>query len=287
MILTPEAMHALKPSRVMAVTLEHLKAIRAGAVVAMAPEVWAQRGAVRSAGDVTIIPVMGTIMMRGGWYGTSIEALRSAYRNALGDGSRAILFEFDSPGGEVFGLEELAAEIRAGNATKPSLALVNAQCCSAAFYLASQAERIVVTPSGVIGSVGVYAMHLDMSRALDEMGLTVTLISAGEGKVDGNMFEPLAEDARAEIQADIDRYYGMFTAAVAKGRGVGAAKVKSAWKAKVYGAEEAVAIGMADAVGTLDDAVKQAAKLGRARGASAEAVDLDVQVRQRQRARGI
>src|SRR5690606_10897959 len=108
----------------------------AGAVAAT-PEIWAQRGAVRNDGDVVIIPVMGTIMMRGGWYGTSIESLRAAYRNALGSSARAIVFEHDSPGGEVFGLDELATEIRAGNAIKPSVAMIHPQSCSASFYLSA------------------------------------------------------------------------------------------------------------------------------------------------------
>jgi signal peptide peptidase SppA len=286
--MTPpvEVQRAMQPSRIMAVTLEHLRTIRAGGVVAEASK-WAQRGASRSAGDVTIIPVMGTLTLRDHWYGSTIEGIRAAYRNALGDGSRAIVFEFDTPGGEVFGLEELAAEIRAGNATKPSVAMVHPYCCSAGYYLGAQASEVVVTPSGELGSVGVWAMHVDLSRALDAEGITVTLISAGEGKTDGNMFEPLSEEARADIQADIDRYYGMFVGAVAKGRGVSAAKVKGSWKAKVYGAADAVDLGLADAVGTLEDAVKRATKLGKVKASTMHAIDTEVAARQRQRARGI
>lgn len=282
--MTPDNPNDLLQSRAWAVTLPFLKAIQARTLAA-APGVWAARGAGRSAGDIAVVPVMGLLTQRGSWYGMSIEGVRANLRNALADGSRAVVLEFDSPGGEVYGVDELATEIRQARGTKPIVASVNSLSASASYYLAAQADEILVTPSGEIGSVGVYAMHEDWSRALDQMGITVSFITAGEGKTDGNMFEALSDEVRAEMQADIDRYYGMFVAAVAKGRRVSVETIRAGWKAKVYGAKDAVAIGMATGVGTIEDAIRRAGALAQDRKAVTASVDVEVAVRQRARAR--
>lgn len=275
-------------TRAWAVTLDYLRAVRAEKLNAAA-DLWAARGASRSAGEVAVIPVMGLITQRDPWFGTPIESVRSQFRAKLADsGTKAIVLEFDSPGGEVFGVDEFATEIRQSRGVKPIVAHANPMAASAAYYLASQADELVVTPSGEVGSVGVYGMHVDASRAIDQMGLTVTLISAGEGKVDGNMFEPLADEVRAEIQADVDRHYGMFVSAVAKGRrhaGVTPEKIRSEWKAKMYGARQAVELGLADSAGTLDDAVRRASAIVADRRALAASVETEVELRARARRR--
>src|SRR5687768_9303091 len=127
----------LVQSQTWAITLPYLKAIR-DRTLASAAEVWAARGATRSAGDIAIVPVMGVITQRGSWYGMSIEGVRASLRNALADGSRAIVLEFDSPGGEVYGVDELATEIRQARSVKPIVAAVNSLSASAAYYLAAQ-----------------------------------------------------------------------------------------------------------------------------------------------------
>jgi signal peptide peptidase SppA len=271
-------------SQYWATTLPHLRAIRASALEAQL-EYWAARMQPRASGDVAVIPILGTITQRGSWFGASTEGTANALRNALADGSRAIVLEIDSPGGEVYGVDELATLIRASRGGKPIVAVANALAASAAYYIASQADELLVTPSGEVGSIGVYGGHEDWSGALDQMGIVVTLISAGEGKVDGNPFEALSDEARADMQASVDRYYGMFTTAVAKGRKVSVDTVRSSWKAKVYGAKEAVAIGMADSVGTIDDAIRRAGALAAERRALSASVDLEADRRRRARSR--
>lgn len=300
-------MHNLLSCRAYAVTLEYLRALRAAAdkelpavapgtfatwmgMTVAHPDTWAARAAGRSAGDIAIIPVMGMLTLRGGWFGMSIEGLRQTLRAKLEDPNvLAIVMEYDSPGGEVFGVDEFATELRAARAQKPIVAVANPFAASAAYYLMAQASEVFVSPSAMIGSVGVYAGHVDWSRALDQAGITVTLISAGEGKIDGNEFEPLSEEARADIQGDIDMYYGMFAAAVAKGRGVPVEKVRSEWKALVYGAKEGAQLGLADQAGTFDDAVRRASAMASERRTMTAAVDREVttRMRLRQRAGGV
>src|SRR5581483_8663120 len=97
--------------------------------------------------------------------------------------------------------------------------VANTQIGSAAYWLASQAHEIVASPSSEVGSVGVYQLHRDVSKAMDAAGVKHTLVSAGKYKVEGNPYEPLAGEARDAVQQVVDDYYGMFVKAVADGRG--------------------------------------------------------------------
>ena len=228
--------------------------------VAAAVKMQPAAGGVMRAGSVVVIPVLGTIAHRASWLenasgGTSTETISRQLRAALDDPSvQQIVLDVNSPGGSVSGVPELATEIRAARDEKKLLAIANASAASAAYWIASQATEFWVTPSGKVGSIGVFSMHEDISKALEAEGVSVSLISAGKHKVDGHPFGPLSDEARIAIQADVDAYYGMFTRDVAKGRGVTAAKVKGGFgEGRMVMADAAVSEGMADRVGTLDE----------------------------------
>lgn len=215
---------------------------------------------------VSILGVLGVISQRAaqvddisGPGGTSIERLTQRFRSALSDQSvRAIVLDVDSPGGGVYGVEELADEIREARGQKPIVAVANSLAASAAYWLASSADEVVVTPSGEVGSVGVYAAHEDLSGLLEQEGVKVTLVHAGKFKVEGNPFEPLAEEARTAIQSRVDDYYSAFTRAVAKGRGVAPEAVRKGFgQGRVVGAKDAISQGMADREDTLDNTVRR------------------------------
>jgi ClpP class serine protease len=140
-------------------------------------------------------------------------------------------------------------------AKKPSISVVDANCYSAAYMLASQTGRIVVTPTGGTGSIGVVLMHLDVSKALEEAGLKVTFVYAGSHKVDGNPYEPLSPEVEADFQADIDACYDAFVATVIRGRDMTDSEVRDT-EARMYRAEDALALGLIDAVQNPDDAVE-------------------------------
>lgn len=236
-------------------------------------ELWAVRQAAATAraatkgGVVAVIPVVGGITQRSSWWGTSTEGLVASLRQAEADkGIQASVLDFDSPGGEVYGVPEAAAAIRDMRSRKPIVAVANSLAGSAAYYLASQADELLVTPSGEVGSIGVFGMHLDLSEAAKQRGLKVTFVYAGRYKVEGNPFEPLSNEAREAMQEMVDRYYEMFVRDVARGRKVGVDAVRGGFgEGRLIGAKAAVEMGMADAVGTLEDAIRRAAALGRAR----------------------
>jgi len=215
----------------------------------------------RREGVVAVIPVYGVLapkmdMMTEFSGGTSYVGLTRALHAALSDPEvKAVVLDIDSPGGAVPGAQELGDEMRAlRGGEKPIIAQVNHLAASAAYWIASQADEIVVSPSGRAGSIGVYTVHEDISAALEEAGVKRTYIAAGEHKVEGNETEPLSEGALAFIEERVKRSYDRFVGAVAEGRGVSAVEVeKNYGQGRVFFAEELVSKGMADSIGTLEE----------------------------------
>lgn len=215
--------------------------------------------------SVAVLPLVGTIVPRGDMFTTSsgavsASAFRARFNDAVADPSIGhIIIDIDSPGGQVGGVPELFEAIYDARGRKPITAVANTLAASAAYWAASAADEIVVTPSGEIGSIGVFAMHQDISAYLEQEGVKVNLIAAGKYKTEGNPYEALGEEARAAIQKQVDMYYDLFTTAVARGRGVSAAAVRDGMgQGRVVGAHEAVSLGMADRVATLGDVIDDA-----------------------------
>ena len=176
-------------------------------------------------GNVAVIPLRGTITPRGslmslllGFGGGGLQQFREQFRQAMADSTvSSVVIDIDSPGGLIDLVPEAAAEIRDARGGKPIVAVANTLAASAAYWLAAQADEVVVTPSGQVGSIGVFCVHEDYSRAEEFMGIKSTVISAGQFKTDGNPYEPLSKSARANLQAQVDDLYAMFTRDVAAG----------------------------------------------------------------------
>lgn len=208
---------------------------------------------------IAVIPVTGSLINRFGQsYGwiTGYNFIRSQVAAAGMDPEvSAIVFDMNSYGGEAAGCFECAADIPRLANGKKTLAVVDSNCYSACYALASQCDKIVCTPSGGVGSVGVVAMHADMSKMLDKWGIEITFIFAGDHKVDGNPYEPLPDEVKADMQASIDKRYSDFVALVAKGRKLDEKVVRDT-QARTYRADDALALGLIDAVATPQSAVQ-------------------------------
>jgi len=207
---------------------------------------------------IAIVPVIGTLVARSGYLGaasglTAYSDIAETIEAAATDpGIRAILLDVDSSGGEVGGLFDLVDHIQAIRAQcgKPIWAVADEAALSAAYAIACTADRIYVTQTGEIGSIGVVAVHRDESGADAQAGLAWTFVHAGARKVDGNPHQPLSDSARASLQADVDALYGRFVDLVAKCRRKSPEAIRST-EAAVYRGDQAVAAGLADKVGTL------------------------------------
>lgn len=258
---------------------EAMEAVRADQVARANARGQAQRA---GGGAIAVINVFGVITQRGnmmddlsGGGSVSTEQLVSALRSAEADDTVGqILLNFASPGGSVYGVAEAAAEIARIKAIKPIVGVANSMCASAAYWLMSQCSEAYCTPGGEVGSIGVWQAHEDVSKALDEAGVKITLVSAGQFKTEGNPYNPLDDDARAFMQLRTDDYYNAFTKAVAKGRGVGIDAVRSGMgQGRVLGADAALAENMIDGIATLDDVVKKMQRSAKA-GAGARQAEI-------------
>ena len=166
----------------------------------------------------------------------------------------AVVWDVDSPGGSVFGMPEAADRLLSLRGRKKVYAVSDPVMASAAYWLARCADKVFASPSSLTGSIGVYVVHDDCSKANDLAGVKPTYISAGKYKTDGNGDEPLSDTARASIQASVDGIYASFVATAAKARGATPAKVRAGFgEGDALPAGRAVGEGLADEVASLAD----------------------------------
>jgi signal peptide peptidase SppA len=212
----------------------------------------------RVRGSIAVVPIDGIITQKPTFWGaifgdeTSTEQLTADIAALVADSTvDAIILDVNSPGGSVYGVAEAARAIYGMRGTKPIIAAVNSLSASAAYWLSAAADEIVITPSGEAGSIGVVAVHYDLSAAEENFGLKTTFIHAGKYKVEGNQSEPLGDEARAAIQGRVDDYYNMFLGDLAKFRSRTVPYIKSNFgQGRVFGADDAKAAGMVDRIAT-------------------------------------
>jgi signal peptide peptidase SppA len=211
-------------------------------------------------GAVALIPVYGVIaprvnMMTEMSGGTTFETLSAQLGEAMGNKTvTSIVFDIDSPGGNVAGASEFAKLVREARAKKPIVAQIQYTGASAAYWIAASATKIYAAPSAMVGSIGVFTIHEDLSKALEMEGIRITYISAGKYKVDGNETEPLGDDVKARWNAKVNEAYARFCADVSKGRGVPLGDVTGGYgEGDTVTAATALSLGMIDGIATLNE----------------------------------
>ena len=266
----PDALHALCSCLRVTDQLRPTNAVDAGSFAARprGPRGGdAFAGAVRGADGVAVLPLFGVLAKRAPtwlWpYATNTLAFSNILRESLADSAiRSIVLEIDSPGGAVDAGQELADIVFAARGQKPIYAVANSAAASAAYWIGSQADRLFITPGGQVGSIGVYAAHEDISKAMDAAGLKVSLIAAGKYKTEQSPFAPLSSDARGHLQSQVDDAYQHFVTAVARGRDVSPDFVrKSMGGGRMLGAGRALGARMVDGIATLEQVARRAAAI--------------------------
>jgi signal peptide peptidase SppA len=209
---------------------------------------------------VAVVPMTGVMTqrqaLRGGF---STDEMR-AYLNAIVENPdvRHIVLDLDSPGGSAYGVAELADEIISIRKLVPVTAVINSLAGSGAYWIASSAGEIVITPGGEAGGIGITFVHSDYSAALKAKGVATTVIAAGKNKTEGHPSFPLSPSARSFFQARAQTQYDAFVKAIARGRNDSIANVRAGYgEGRLLGASAAVAANLADRVGTLDQVVAE------------------------------
>lgn len=208
-------------------------------------------------GGVAVISITGTLVNRFSWLAAlcglaSYDAIGATIEAAIDDPrTKAILLDVDSPGGEVSGMLDLADRVRAAGQFVPVWAAVNTLAASAAYCLSSAAQRVTVPRSGMAGSIGVVAVHIDRSAADEAAGLKFTALYSGARKIDGWGHAAIAPAAAERLQQMLDHERRQFAGAVSAFRGLPLAHVMDT-EAGCYLDREAVTQRLADAVQSFD-----------------------------------
>lgn len=214
------------------------------------------------AGRVAVITISGTLTQRSSMMDAdsgllSYEQIEAEFNRALASPSvGGIILDIDSGGGEVAGNFDFVDRIHAARGVKPVWAIANEFAASAAYSIASAAERLYVTRTGVVGSIGVVSAHIDQSGYDQQKGLAWSFIHAGAHKVDGHAHAPLPDEVRADIQFQINEIYDLFVATVARNRALGEQVIRDT-EARIYTAKDAMALGLVDGISTLNDLVRE------------------------------
>lgn len=216
-------------------------------------------------GGVGIIPLQGPIFPKANMMtemsgATSLGQFRKELSGLVNNPNvKSIVLDIDSPGGMTDLVMETGHDIYAARAVKPIYAVANTLAASAAYWLASQATQVFVTPSGMVGSIGVYTVHEDYSRREANAGIKTTLIHSGKYKTEGNPYEPLSEEAREYRQRTVDRVHSEFIEAVARGRNFDPMLVREKFgQGRLLMPSDALEVGMVDGIESLEAVVGSA-----------------------------
>ena len=228
------------------------------------------------ASGVLMLPIRGVLLngfpYQFGAYATGYEYIRAAFDRGIADPAvKGIALMIDSPGGVVSGNFDLVDRMYGARSLKPVKAYAADAAYSAAYSLASAADEIVVTRTGGTGSIGIVTAHLDMSRSMEIDGFKMTFVYAGSRKIDGSPYAPLSDKARTCLQGRVDSLYSLFVGTVARNRGMAAKDIRST-EAAAYGPGESVVYGLADRIGSPENAI---ADFGGTSGASSMMTNLN------------
>ncbi|MBS9442490.1 S49 family peptidase [Photorhabdus heterorhabditis] len=264
---TPLALHPRKAEIVMAALTDRFGITRINAI-----SDWDDDGSFSRPGNndagydvvegIAVIPIQGTLVQKLGslrpYSGmTGYDGIRQSFLTALYDPEvKGICLDIDSPGGEVAGCFDLVDEIYSARGTKPIHAILTESAYSAAYALASAADKIHVPRTGGVGSIGVIVIHCDWSQRIKEDGLQVTIITYGDRKAESNPYVPLTDQAHSAIQDDVDAMGKLFVSTVARNRGISEKTIRDT-QAACFLAAEGVKLGLADEVITPDAAFRQ------------------------------
>lgn len=215
--------------------------------------------------SVGVIEVSGTILSgeSGGFSGvgagsdTIIDLIEQA---ADDDSIRAVVLRVDSPGGGVVASDEIHHALQQLN--KPVVVSMGSMAASGGYFISAPADYIYATPNTLTGSIGVISQFFVAEEFLDDVGIDVIVVTAGDVKDFGSFHRGMTEEERAYWQELINQTHEDFIEVVAEGRGMDIEDVRQLADGRVFRGEQALDLGLVDEIGYFQDAVRKAAELG-------------------------
>lgn len=267
---TPLAIHPQKAEVIVSSLTERLGITQIRSAMMEDDDEYFSRKARKDSGydvleGIAVIPVYGTLVQKLGtlrpYSGmTGYDGIRRVFLTAVNDPEvKGICLDIDSPGGEVAGCFDLVDLIYAERGKKPIHAILSENAFSAAYAIASSADKIYVPRTGGVGSVGVIVIHCDWSQRIKDDGLKVSIITYGNRKAESNPYVALSDEAKAAIQHDVDEMGRLFVSTVSRNRGLSETVIRNT-QAACYLAAEGVQMGLADVVASPDVAFQELMK---------------------------
>ncbi|EKK5375545.1 S49 family peptidase [Morganella morganii subsp. sibonii] len=267
---TPLAIHPQKAEVIVSSLTERLGITQIRSAMMEDDDEYFSRKARKDSGydvleGIAVIPVYGTLVQKLGtlrpYSGmTGYDGIRRVFLTAVNDPEvKGICLDIDSPGGEVAGCFDLVDLIYAERGKKPIHAILSENAFSAAYAIASAADKIYVPRTGGVGSVGVIVIHCDWSQRIKDDGLKVSIITYGNRKAESNPYVALSDEAKAAIQHDVDEMGRLFVSTVSRNRGLSETVIRNT-QAACYLAAEGVQMGLADVVASPDVAFQELMK---------------------------
>ncbi|MBT0344088.1 S49 family peptidase [Morganella morganii subsp. morganii] len=267
---TPLAIHPQKAEVIVSSLTERLGITQIRSAMMEDDDEYFSRKARKDSGydvleGIAIIPVYGTLVQKLGtlrpYSGmTGYDGIRRVFLTAVNDPEvKGICLDIDSPGGEVAGCFDLVDLIYAERGKKPIHAILSENAFSAAYAIASAADKIYVPRTGGVGSVGVIVIHCDWSQHIKDDGLKVSIFTYGNRKAESNPYVALSDEAKAAIQHDVDEMGRLFVSTVSRNRGLSETVIRNT-QAACYLAAEGVQMGLADVVASPDVAFQELMK---------------------------
>ncbi len=190
-----------------------------------------------------------------------IEQLKQAEED---NSVKAIILRINSPGGSVVGSDEIYRALR--KIKKPVVASMAEVAASGGYYIACGADYIIANPNTFTGSIGVVAQIPNAAELFEKLGIEAVILRSGPRKAEGNIFEKLSPEAREILQRLIDEAFDTFVQVVAEGRNMSEEQVRELADGRVYNGQQALALGLVDELGNLEEAIEKAKELGDIRG---------------------
>jgi signal peptide peptidase SppA len=266
LMCTPLLLDAVQQALMPRLTANPMSSSTAPALLAPRYEDYdAEAVAMRTVGGVAVLPVHGILTTRRGAMDascmeiSSYEKIGSLLEAALNSSAvEHIVLDMNTPGGAAVGCFDFAERVYQARGVKPITAIVNFSAYSAGYMIASAADEIIVSTTSGVGSIGVIAAHVDLSKALDNDGLKITTFYRGDHKNDLSPYAPLTDTATAALNASLDELYALFVDSVARNRHVSAASIRDT-QAGLFTGAKAISAGLADKLMHPQDAVNQIA----------------------------
>lgn len=219
---------------------------------------------IQQIGSIAVLEISGPLVPKSSFwtriYGmTGYDEIRNAMIAIANEGSsKSILMDINSPGGAVTGLSEASEAISMINSDLlPVYGHTSGQMTSAAYRLAAAARDVTATRMSEVGSIGVLAIHQEITKMLEDYGVTTKVFRAGKFKALGNMYEKLSQLAIDEIEGQMAFLYDDFTQEVATNRGVPVAYIREhSAEGKVFYGSQALDVKLIDRVDTFEAVVK-------------------------------